>query len=53
MTQKNKKPRWDGKSRISSELYRKNFIKIFGEEPSKEEYTPDPLPEDPNNHEYE
>jgi|19_taG_2_1085344.scaffolds.fasta_scaffold337407_1 hypothetical protein len=36
MTQKNK-PQWDGKSRISNDLYRKNFIKIFGEEPPEED----------------
>ena len=27
---KNKKPKWDGKSRVSNDLYRKNFDKIFG-----------------------
>ena len=52
MTPKNKKPQWDGKSRISNELYRKNFLEIFGEEVPSEE-SPDDLPEDPNNHEYE
>jgi len=30
MTQK---PKWDGKSRVSNESYRKNFIKIFKELP--------------------
>tara|TARA_R100000995_G_C3433152_1_gene99512 strand:+ start:167 stop:406 length:240 start_codon:yes stop_codon:yes gene_type:complete len=25
-----KKPKWDGKSRISTDIYRKNFDKIFG-----------------------
>ena len=29
MTQ-NKKPKWDGKSRVSNDLYRKNFERIFG-----------------------
>jgi len=29
MTQKNKKPQWDGKSRVSNDKYRKNFKKIF------------------------
>lgn len=29
MTQ-NKKPKWDGKSRVSNDLYRKNFEEIFG-----------------------
>ena len=27
---KSKKPKWDGKSRVSNDLYRKNFEKIFG-----------------------
>ena len=27
---KDKKPKWDGKSRVSNDLYRKNFDKIFG-----------------------
>ena len=26
---KNKKPKWDGKSRVSNDLYRKNYNKIF------------------------
>ena len=26
---KSKKPKWDGKSRVSNDLYRKNFDKIF------------------------
>ena len=29
MTQ-NKKPKWDGKSRVSNDLNRKNFEEIFG-----------------------
>ena len=29
MTQ-NKKPKWDGKFRVSNDLYRKNFDRIFG-----------------------
>ena len=29
MTQ-NKKPKWDGKSRVSNDLSRKNFDRIFG-----------------------
>ena len=33
MTQKNKKPQWDGKSRVSNDKYRKNFKKIFKELP--------------------
>ena len=28
MTQKNKKPKWDGKSRVSNEKYRKRFSEI-------------------------
>ena len=26
---KNKKPKWDGKSRVSNDLYRKRFNEIF------------------------
>jgi hypothetical protein len=52
MTLKDKKPQWDGKSRVSNDLYRKNFKKIFGEEPPKDD-SQDDLPDDPNNHEYE
>ena len=28
MTQKNKKPKWDGKSRVSNDKYRKRFSEI-------------------------
>jgi len=28
----NKKPKWDGKSRVSNDLYRKNFEEIFGKD---------------------
>jgi hypothetical protein len=28
----NKKPKWDGKSRVSNDLYRKNFNDIFKKE---------------------
>ena len=28
MTQKNKKPKWDGKSRVSNDKYRKRFNEI-------------------------
>ena len=28
MTQKNKKPKWDGKSRVSNEKFRKRFSEI-------------------------
>ena len=31
------KPKWDGKSRISNNLYRKNFIEIFGEDKFEKE----------------
>ena len=34
---KKSKPQWDGKSRVSNDLYRKNFIKIFGGEPPEED----------------
>ena len=27
--EKNKKPKWDGKSRVSNDLYRKRFDEIF------------------------
>ena len=30
MSQKEKGRKWDGKSRVSNDLYRKNFNKIFG-----------------------
>ncbi len=30
MSQKEKGRKWDGKSRISNDLYRENFNKIFG-----------------------
>ena len=29
MDSKSNKPKWDGKSRVSNDLYRKNFEKIF------------------------
>jgi hypothetical protein len=28
MTQKNKKPKWDGKSRVSNDKYRKRYSEI-------------------------
>ena len=31
-TGKNKKPKWDGKSRVSNDLYRKRFDEIFKKE---------------------
>tara|TARA_R110001592_G_scaffold340310_1_gene628409 strand:- start:124 stop:261 length:138 start_codon:yes stop_codon:yes gene_type:complete len=36
MTQ-NKKPKWDGKSRITTPLYRKRFNEIFKKEEKKNE----------------
>ena len=29
MDSKSNKPKWDGKSRVSNDLYRKNYEKIF------------------------
>ena len=29
MVEKSKGPKWDGKSRVSNDLYRKNYNKIF------------------------
>jgi hypothetical protein len=51
MTQ-NKKPKWDGRSRVSTDIYRKRFNEIFKkeEDDKKEE---DPLSPDPDNHDYE
>tara|TARA_R110001599_G_scaffold58928_2_gene163306 strand:- start:335 stop:493 length:159 start_codon:yes stop_codon:yes gene_type:complete len=48
MTQ-NKKPKWDGKSRISNEVYRRRFNEIFKKKKNKVIN----LPKDPDNHEYE
>ena len=36
MSKKNKKPKWDGKSRVSNDLYRKNFDEIFGKKEQDE-----------------
>ena len=33
---KDKKPKWDGKSRVSNDLYRKNFDEIFGKKEQDE-----------------
>tara|TARA_R110001599_G_scaffold981_3_gene4813 strand:- start:522 stop:677 length:156 start_codon:yes stop_codon:yes gene_type:complete len=51
MTQ-NKKPKWDGRSRVSTNIYRKRFNEIFKkeEDDKKEE---DNLSPDPDNHDYE
>jgi hypothetical protein len=45
----NKKPKWDGKSRISNEVYRRRFNEIFKKKKNKVVI----LPKDPDNHEYE
>tara|TARA_R110000765_G_scaffold21033_1_gene54338 strand:+ start:259 stop:444 length:186 start_codon:yes stop_codon:yes gene_type:complete len=36
---KNKKEKWDGKSRIPTEVYRKNFNEIFGVKEKTEKRT--------------
>tara|TARA_R100000664_G_C2728287_1_gene119574 strand:- start:3 stop:164 length:162 start_codon:yes stop_codon:yes gene_type:complete len=36
LSKKNKKPKWDGKSRVSNDLYRKNFDEIFGKKEQDE-----------------
>ena len=36
MSQKEKGRKWDGKSRISNDLYRENFNEIFGVKEDKE-----------------
>ena len=33
---KNKKPKWDGKSRVSTDLYRKRYDEIFKKKTEKE-----------------
>ena len=33
---KNKKPQWDGKSRVSTDLYRKRYDEIFKKRTKKE-----------------
>ena len=35
-TGKNKKPKWDGKSRVSNDLYRQRFDEIFGKKTPKD-----------------
>ena len=35
---KDKKPKWDGKSRVSNDTYRKRFEKIFGKKTKKDEH---------------
>jgi hypothetical protein len=36
LSKKNKKPKWDGKSRVSNDLYRKNYDEIFGKKEQDE-----------------
>ena len=47
---KNKKSKWDGKSRVSNDLYRKNFNKIFGKvtDDNAEQFVHDPDAGNPN-----
>ena len=35
-TEKNKGTKWDGKSRVSNDLYRKRFDEIFGKKTEEE-----------------
>ena len=35
---KDKKPKWDGKSRVSNDTYRKRFEEIFGKKTKKDEH---------------
>ena len=35
---KDKKPKWDGKSRVSNDTYRKRFEEIFGKKEKKDEH---------------
>jgi hypothetical protein len=44
-----KKPKWDGKSRITNNVYRRRFTEIFKKKKNKVMS----LPTDPDNHEYE
>ena len=32
----NKKPKWDGRSRVSNDVYRKRFDEIFGQKENEE-----------------
>ena len=47
---KDKGRKWDGKSRVSNDLYRKNFDKIFGKvtDDNAEEFVHDPDAVNPN-----
>ena len=47
---KDKGRKWDGKSRVSNDLYRKNFDKIFGKvtDDNAEEFVHDPDAGNPN-----
>ena len=45
MSEKEKdKPKWDGRSRPTNDLYKKNYDEIFKED--EEEYTPEELKEE-------
>ena len=52
MTQ-NKKPKWDGRSRITTSLYRQRFNEIFKKKEEKNKQEKSDTPPDPDNHEYE
>ena len=47
---KDKGRKWDGKSRVSNDLYRKNFDKIFGKvtDDNAEKFAHDPDAGNPN-----
>ena len=47
---KDKGRKWDGKSRVSNDLYRKNFDKIFGKvtDDNAEKFVHDPDAGNPN-----
>ena len=36
LSKENKKPKWDGKSRVSNDLYRKRWEEIFGKKEQDE-----------------
>ena len=47
---KNKKPKWDGKSRVSNDLYRKKFNEIFKKvtDDNAEEFVHNKHPDEPD-----
>jgi len=49
----NKKPKWDGKSRITTKLYRQRFNEIFKKKEETNKKGKTEIPPDPDNHEYE